>query len=405
MAEPEQANKEQPNNRIRTNTKSCYEYLLSCTEPPIESPIKGKTIKQFHNENIKFAFDYATDEQAERIFRKYEELKAYFLSDKNKYRHELIVLKRIATGDDSLDNYKGEDLLRLYLYFNKFYRYQASFLSEENTILCKLFKDIDIFKDFKGIYMLEYKSEKSRCLSDVLNGEYFLSQQEAIYFDLEYETQDKETKCRIRKALSKCYSIGESIGLTDKELVNEFKNLYYFIIDSRSSNYTGKPFDIVDMYLTTNIQIEDFKQLFKINLPKEMMTVISRWFKDIYTGMFERNYKNPLFDSSLNIIYEINKPSVHIVKSFTNNSFGLYTPLDHNEKDLEKAHHVLCNLNKKYGVKYDHFTFMAVLRAVIWGEEGSYYNLGDKFKTELDKISHIVVKSEPSLTRRERNDA
>ena len=397
--------REKPNNRIRTNQKSCYEYLLSCKVPPIESPIKGKTIKQFHCENLRFARKCATLEQANKIHNKYAELDAYFLSRENEYRNEAIILKNIAAAKDTLDNYHGEALLRLYLYFNNLYRYQASFLGKEINILGEIFKTINLDREFKGLYLLEFKTEIARCLKDVINEEHVLSLEEAVFLDSEYQTQDRDTKGKIRKALSISCRIGRSIGLSDSELKKEFTNLYYFIIENSSENRFSKPFDIVDMYLTTNIQPEDFSRMYSVGLPSHMISVISKWFKETYVSMFEKSLGNPLFDSSRNIVLEMCKPSIHIVKEFINNSFGLYAPIEHNTRDLERAYFVLCDLNKKYGVKYDHFTFMAVLRSVVWGEDSSYYALGNKYKEALDNVSHIVNKGEPVFTRREKNDA
>lgn len=384
--------------------KSNYELLFNYSEPPLVSPIGDRSLEVFHSENLKYARKLAPRKVKDKILAKYNEFNEFLVSDKNPFKEQAIILENIIEGVDSVDNYSGLELLKLYKYFRNYYLHQASYRVKDIDLLRNLFSKIDIKEDFKGVYLIEEKSELKRCLNDVLNGNYVLSNEDIKYIESIYETLDETVKRLVKTVLSVNYNLCKS-NLNDDELKNEFIKFYNFIIDEDFFSEFQRVPNIVDMYLVTNLQIDDFSRLNSLGLPRNIMLTLIDWFKGVYTSIYVMTPNKQQYIVPKNIIFDMHKPPLHIIDSIVSGNYGNFKILDHNEQDLVRTRHVLLDLNSRYGVKLDHYTFLTILYSVIWGEDYKYYRLGDEYKENLDQVSHIVVSSNPVFTRRERNDA
>ena len=166
-----------------------------------------------------------------------------------------------------------------------------------------------------------------------------------------------------------------------------------------------KPFSIIDMYLITNVQMEDFASVCDLGIEdKEKVVGLYRWFKNSYSSMYkQRDYMASRL-SMENALKKFSAPSAHLIKGFMDGSFGDYAYTTHTKEEAIKAYETLLDLNKKYGVKVDQFTYLAMLNSVVLGEEQIYYKVGRYHKPYLDKTSHVQVESSPMFTRRIKNE-
>ena len=385
--------------------------LLSRKEMPfIESPLRNKTITKFYHDINTFSKRVATVDEKEKIGKKYREFSDYLMSEENnEFYREAIIFENIIIGIDKISNYKGRQLLSLYCYFTYIYSKIASFKEDGVKEIRRQFTSVINKDTFVGIYDLRFPGEAKRCVMDALNNKYTLTDDELRHVERMIENADSETKALIHKLFMTKYDIGKSSNLDKKDLASEFKRLYFNIVDESFEAQYGRKINLVDMYLMTNIQPEDFNKVTNVGLPSEEAIKLLQWFKAEYTNKFsnDSHTSRMSYMSGPNlgfIIKRMSSPTNLVIDSFNNGEFGEYQMSYFSQEDLNKTYAVLLDLNRKYGLKMDPYTYICILNSVICGEEGQYYTIAETYKPILDKKTHIVESSNPTFTRRYKNE-
>ena len=387
-------------------TKTKHEYLLSLDKLPTKSPFNGKSITDFHHDILRFMKQDADDELRQRIINKYQELYIRLMNPKyNPHYIEAMILDNIYNGNDDLKNYHKKMLLKLYLYWSKFFSAEVSFNKDVVKFFREGFASLDLNEEFKDIYLFEYPSEVTRCLEDVVAKRHTLTDEEIEYIDGIYDATSDTNKTLINKIYKDVYGVGKTIGVNNSTLKRDFEKLYEYIFEGKYEEKYHKPFTIIDLYLVTNIQVEDFSSICSLGINnKEKVVALYKWFKDSYSSMFKDGEHMQESLSLNNVVRKYSCPSGYVIKELMSDSFGEYTCINHTNEDTIKAYETLLDLNKKYGVKVDQFTFLAMLSSVVRGEEQIYYKVGRYHKPYLDKTSHIQIESSPMFTRRVKNE-
>ena len=207
----------------------------------------------------------------------------------------------------------------------------------------------------------------------------------------------------IRKFYIETLKIGNGIELDKQNAQSEFMKLIEFISTDKFYKEYGREYSIVDMYLTTNLQIKD---LFDNNydfLDKEVSQLLYDFVKNQLLNIdntYLRSYENA---NKRRLVCRFMRPVDSEIKDITDRRFFLFRKMQATEEDVIRAYETLLDLNQKYGVKYDDISLYIILREIINNNINSFYELAEKYKNELDIHSHVRVRCIPLLTRREKN--
>lgn len=199
--------------------------------------------------------------------------------------------------------------------------------------------------------------------------------------------------------------IGEGVDLTVKQARREINKLLHFITTDDFYNEYGRKFNLVDMYLTTNIQVKDILNNYYDYMLEEEYTPIYHFILEQLKSIDNESLKSYNNSSKIQISSRFERPVNKSIEDIKSCKFLFYKKLRASEIDANNAYEILLDLNKKYGVKYDDISYFIILREYIINKENinSFYALGEKYKKDLDLYSHVQVRCIPALTRREKN--
>jgi len=198
---------------------------------------------------------------------------------------------------------------------------------------------------------------------------------------------------------------GVGFGFDKDKAKEEMDRLYSFIKNDDFKNKYGREFNIVDMYLTTNLQICDICDeylkyadrdeylAFLFFVKKNLNKVDSiNLYAAGYNKMSKKQYTARFY-----------RPNQKGIEQLLDLDFYNYNRLDASLKDVEEAHKILLDLNEKYGVKYDDVSLYLILSTYLNGQIESYYEIAEEYKELLDRDTHVQKRCIPLLTRREIN--
>ena len=221
-----------------------------------------------------------------------------------------------------------------------------------------------------------------------------------------YSSNNGVTKGMIHKFYKDYLKIGEGKQLTFYiDIRNNLLKLSNLINSEEFKLKYGHEFNIVDMYLTTNLQVRDLFENYTTYINgstmKEFLLFVKKNLMEVDNIYSCRN----LYKSGSKMVYSARffRPTKKGIDKILDLNFINYNSLDASLDDVNKAHEILLDLNQKYGVKYDDISLYIILRSYLNGEIESYYKLAEENKEELDKHSHVQKRCIPLLTRREKN--
>lgn len=208
---------------------------------------------------------------------------------------------------------------------------------------------------------------------------------------------------KIKKFYTEFLKIGTGVDLSPKDARRNINKLLKFITTDDFYNEYGRKYNLVDMYLTTNLQVKDLLETYYDYMDDEEYLTIYNFIIDQLVHIdntYLRGYKTT---SRRHLSCRFEKPVEHDIKDIMERKFLFFRKIVATELDVEKAYETLVDLNQKYGVKYDDVSLYIILREYINENIDSFYELGEKYKKELDLHSHVQVRCIPLLTRREKN--
>lgn len=236
------------------------------------------------------------------------------------------------------------------------------------------------------------------------------SQEETDETDKIFEYEDKFNPFKVNRKINLFYSdelkIGDNINLDEETTRNELKKLRSLINSYDFKRTYGRNFDIVDLYLTTNLSIKTIC----IDSEELIGTVESKLLLYFLQGQVMKVDNNDIFinfrSSRSNTYIRYTRPAEKRIYDLLNQKFLLYNkPEDvtYTKEDIYMAFQYLHDLNLNYGVKYDEISFYTILITYKKGLINTYYEVAEKYKNELDEHTHVHVRENPILTRRENN--
>ena len=210
---------------------------------------------------------------------------------------------------------------------------------------------------------------------------------------------------KITKIFKEDLKVGQGYNLEDSVARAELDRLFFFINTDGFIKEYGRRYNIVDLYLTTNLQISDLcsdylKHLKKEEIPQVLKFIRSNLNRVDNNKIFQERYKQ-----GSKRIYQCRfyRPSKKSLNDLLNLDFRYYNALDATYYDVKMAHEALLELNEKYGVKYDDISLYLLLDEFLKKNIESFYKIGEENKARLDEYTHVVKREIPLLTRREKN--
>ena len=198
--------------------------------------------------------------------------------------------------------------------------------------------------------------------------------------------------------------IGDNIILDFETIDSEIAKLQGFLFSNDFKKEYGRDYNVIDLYLTTNLSVKDivynYTAYMDVVTQKRFLSFIRKQLIKVDNiGIFNNwlsNYKASLYS-------RFQRPAEKRILQMLNLDFILFNNIKVCSQDIYKSYQILLDLNDKYGVKYDEISFYYVLDAYVHNYIDSYYELGEKYKDELDKVTHVQKNELPTLTRRENN--
>lgn len=235
-------------------------------------------------------------------------------------------------------------------------------------------------------------------------------QEETDETDKIFEYEDKFSPFKVNRKINLFYSdelkIGDNINLDEETTRNELKKLRSLINSYDFKRTYGRYFDIVDLYLTTNLSIKTIC----IDSEELIGTVESKLLLYFLQGQVMKVDNNDIFinfrSSRSNTYIRYTRPAEKRIYDLLNQKFLLFNKpegVTYTKEDIYMAFQYLHDLNLNYGVKYDEISFYTILNTYKKGLINTYYEVAEKYKNELDKHTHVHVRENPILTRRENN--
>ena len=225
------------------------------------------------------------------------------------------------------------------------------------------------------------------------------------FFEEKYATSMQSVKDRIRKQFKEELLIGQGYDLDKYTAKKEIDKLVNFLKTNEFEQKYGRKFNIVDLYLTTNLQVSDILENYEDYITTDDMTTfvsfIKNTLKEIDNKCSYQVSTNAI--SKTFLISRFYQPSQVGIDRITKLKLLNYISINASLEDAQKAHEILLDLNEKYGVKYDDISLYTILRSVVQNEIDSYYLVAEDYKKELDQYTHVQKRCTPLLTRRERN--
>ena len=232
-----------------------------------------------------------------------------------------------------------------------------------------------------------------------------LSVQSLPFYEEKYATSMVATKNRIRKIYKEELQVGQGHGFNKRVATKEIKKLFTFLTTDEFEKKYGRVFNIVDLYLTTNLQVSDILENYEHCMSTDEMITFVSFIKSTIKEI-DKNVSFQVTTNRVNKMFLASRffqPAQVGIDRITSLRLLNYVPLDVSLYDAQKAYEILLDLNEKYGVKYDDISLYTILRSVLNNEIDSYYKVAEDYKRELDMYTHVQKRCIPLLTRRERN--
>ena len=195
--------------------------------------------------------------------------------------------------------------------------------------------------------------------------------------------------------------ISGNIDLSKDEAIDEINKLVSLITSEDFINQYGKSFDLIDLYLTTNLTMKGLCVDYQEYMDRYSALVINNFLHSELSKVDNSDIFRTYCYSKPNTYRRFTRPATKRIDKMLDLDFFLFNPIDASVKDVECANQILLDLNEKYGVKYDEISLYILLKTYLEGNVESYYKVAEKYKEELDQKTRVQKRCIPLLTRRE----
>ncbi|MCR5787560.1 MAG: hypothetical protein K6G37_00485 [Bacilli bacterium] len=383
---------------VGRNLHDYYPYFLGATEPFKESPVPKKSLKDFYKAMRQLEAKSEDINLRLKITNKFADLKNYFIDPtRNPNAEEAHMLFGIINGEISASDLTNIGLIKLYCYFKYEFRFLATFLEDEIKKLNIFFENSVTEEILKDSYDLRYPVEVKRLCTNVVNDEHVLTAEEAFELsDKFYTCANPEEKRKIRIIRAKSTNCGKSIGLNEVDLQKEYMNLYSFISSDEFEKEYGHKYSIVDMYLTTNLQLDDILNVSNVCKDTQVAMTISVWFKYELSPLIPYGVHNVGKQSANNLHARAIAPVNGYINKMKRDETQSNEYIDLTISMLESFEY-------RYGVEFNLAT-LTKLHELLYEYDpkelkDSFDEIGNRFKDILDQKSFIEY-NEPYISAR-----
>lgn len=232
-----------------------------------------------------------------------------------------------------------------------------------------------------------------------------------FYYDEVYtENKDKTKDIEIRKFYTNVLKVADGINLDKENAIKELKKLYELLTTDTFRKRYGRDFTLVDMYLTTNLSINDLLKNYYGYMDNAQRNAFLEFIAKQIKLVDNPQYRNHDILSKLTISRRFSAPVKKNINKIINLDTIKYNGISATVDEAADAYSYFEELNSKYGVKYDDVSFHIIFREYINAKRNDlnprvFDSVAKDYKDELDKLSHVVDRSKCSrvLTRREIN--
>lgn len=316
----------------------------------------------------------------------------------NEYYKEAMALEHIGCGYDSFENYSIDAIRHLIKYFNYEYKRYASFnklvIKSVERQIEEVVNKYEI--DVNGVYDISFKRDLDATIHMIANREREITPDVLAAIEKYYPASRIPAKTEIHKIYRDVLNIGAPLELSDDRKKEELSKVIGYINGEDFQKRYGHKFNIVDLYLSSNLQVEDIVSISTKYCTKEELITVKRWINSQVQSLSLS--KEAL--SSVSIKTMFSKPCGLTIENMAKGSFIGTVSLPANQEDAIKAKMLLNSLNEKFGVKYDDLSLHIILQSVIKKEEKSYRIIGEEHKSYLDEVSYVDKSVNPIFTRR-----
>jgi len=217
-------------------------------------------------------------------------------------------------------------------------------------------------------------------------------------------TNNNSTKTDISYIYSERLGIGKSPNIDKKAKLEDIKRVYNYITTDEFINKYGREFTIADLYLTSNLQVEDLVKIENGLINKDEYLKFKLFLTKSLSNIFTSNMH--AFNTTLSIKAILSKfysPAQNKINDMKKQNFSDYYNINASFLDVAYASDIMTELNETYGLKVDDISFYLILESVVSKNENSYFEVAEDHKELLDKYTHVAVRCIPQLTRREIN--
>ncbi|MBR5662675.1 MAG: hypothetical protein IKX00_03355 [Bacilli bacterium] len=232
-----------------------------------------------------------------------------------------------------------------------------------------------------------------------------------FYYDEVYtENKDKSKDIEIRKFYTNVLKVADGVNLDEEDAKKELDKLFELLTTDTFKTRYGRDFTLVDMYLTTNLSINDLLKNYYGYMDNVQRNAFLEFIAKQIKLVDNPQYRNHDILSKLTISRRFSAPVKKNINKIINLDSIKYNGINATTEDAVDAYLYFEELNSKYGVKYDDISFHIVFREYMNAKKNNIYPkvfdaVAIDYKDELDKLSHVVDRSKCSrvLTRREKN--
>lgn len=344
--------------------------------------------------DIKFA-SYLTN-----LYQKYDVFyKTLTQKEYNKNYELAIKLQNVISGGFDLTDLDSVEFKIIKDYYENEYRYYISFRPDEVERLDDIFYVLSRTREYKNAINFNCSTEANNYLRKVVEQKKKLTPEEVGYVEkYAVELNAPDVNAAILKLYTEIYHVGESMHFDKKELIKELDKLVNFITSSDFEETFGRKYDIVDMYLTTNLQVIDVIDINASNYDINKLKVIKHWMSDQFSLICRTGNNGTSRNQKLALI---NYPATHQIAHFKKLDYKMYADKKYNKEDVEKAEEILLDLNRLYGVKYDILSLSHIVNSYKENNDLSYYDVADEYYDEVISNTYVDLnKDNPTFTRR-----
>jgi len=334
------------------------------------------------------------------LYKKYDEFYNSLVDKKYNDKYELAEkLQAVVKDEFDLTSLDAVQFKILKDYYEKEYRYYISFYPNTVSKLDNIISTLSKTLKYQNAVNFTSNHDTIEYIEEALRTGNKLPEENISYIEkYAIKINDSQVKSAIYKLYNELYKVGTSMNLDECQFNQELFKLYNFITCGKFEKEFGRKYDVIDMYLTTNLQIVDLINISGKNYDIEKIKVIKAWLAKQYSLISNISGNKTSKNARLNLI---NFPACYHIKHLKQMDFKFYSPNKYSIEDVEEAEKILLDLNNNYGVKYDVLSLARLVDSYKQENDLSYYSVAGKYFEEVAACSYVDNRScNPTFVRR-----